>query len=312
MPRALQLLFGFVFLEAIGLPLPAAPALMAAGATAATGRLSFALAWLTAFAALFVGDMLLFAIGRKTGWWFLSLLCRLSANPENCIFSNAARFHKHGRKALLFAKFFPGVNTMAAPLAGSMNMPFRLFLVWDIGGALLYSGLYLGLGYLASPIIERIISHFEHAGRILSWTLFCFVLGYAAFRLLMNWGIRSIPVSAVPPAELAARLEAGDDLLVVDVRSHGYYDEQAQRISGAIRLEPNSLPASLAELPRDKDIYVYCTCQADATSRRVGQLLERAGFRAKVVSGGLAAWKRDGHPLEPVPQSDIIKLPSFR
>jgi membrane protein DedA with SNARE-associated domain/rhodanese-related sulfurtransferase len=312
MPRALELLFAFVFLEAVGLPLPAAPALMAAGATAATGRFPFAFAWTIAFAALFLGDILLFAIGRRTGWWFLSLLCRLSANPENCIFSNAARFHRHGRKALLFAKFFPGVNTMAAPLAGSMNMPLRLFLTWDIGGALLYSGFYLGLGYLASPIITRVISQYENAGRLLTWTLFLVVLAYAAFRLAMNWGVRSIPVSAALPAELAARLKSGDDLLIVDVRSHGYYDEKAQRISGAIRLEPNSLPASLAELPRDKDIYVYCTCQADATSRRVGQLLERAGFRAKVLSGGLSAWKRDGHPLEPVPSSDIIKLPSFR
>lgn len=312
MSPALELLFGFVFLEAIGLPLPAAPALMAAGAASATSRLSLLAVWPTAFAALMLGDCVLYYLGRRTGWWFLGLLCRLSANPENCIFSNAGRFHRHGRKALLFAKFFPGVNTMAAPLAGSMNMSFRLFLLWDIGGALLYSGFYLALGYLFSPIIGKVISRFEETGRALGWLLLVCVLAYALFRLAMNWGVRSVAVTTASPSELAARLAQGDDLMVVDVRSHGYYDQSAQRITGSLRLEPNALPAALAELPLDKEIYLYCTCQGDATSKRVGQLLQRSGFQVKVLAGGLSAWKRDGHPLESVPAEDILKLPTFR
>jgi rhodanese-related sulfurtransferase len=168
------------------------------------------------------------------------------------------------------------------------------------------------IGFLASPIIEKIIARFEETGRTVTWLLLVCVLAYALFRLVMNWGVRSVAVTAAAPAELAQRLATGDDLAIVDVRSHGYYDSNAQRIVGSIRLEPNALPAALAELPRDKDIYLYCTCQADATSRRVGQLLERSGFRVKVLAGGLSAWKREGLPLESVPPDDVIKLPSFR
>jgi membrane protein DedA with SNARE-associated domain/rhodanese-related sulfurtransferase len=311
-PHPLLLLFGFVFLEAMGVPLPAAPALMAAGAACATGGLSVLPTWGTALSALLCGDLLLYALGRKTGWWLLGVLCRLSANPENCIYSNAARFHRHGRKALLFAKFFPGVNTLAAPLAGSMNMRFRDFFLWDLAGAQLYSGFYLLLGFLFSPIIHRIIAQFENAGRFFTWVLLLCVLIYAAFRIYMSRRLTSSGVPMVSPAELAARAASGEDFLIVDVRSHGYYDKAAQRIAGSVRLEPNSLPAALGELPTDKEIYLYCTCQADATSRRVGQLLDRAGFRVKVLEGGLSAWKRQGHPMEQVPEGDIVKLPSFR
>ncbi len=312
MSHALELLFGFVFLEALGLPLPAAPALMAAAATSVAGPHSLLAVWATALSALLLGDCILFYLGRRTGWWFLGLLCRLSADPENCIFSNAGRFLRHGRKVLLFAKFFPGINTMAAPLAGSMNMPFRHFILWDVVGAVVYSGTYIGLGFLFSPIIEKVIERFEQAGRTLGWLLFACVLLYAFFRIAMSWRVRSINVSTSSPKELAARLSNGDDLVVIDVRSHGYYDHNAQRIIGSSRLEPNALPAALTQLPSDKEIYLYCTCQGDVTSQRVAQLLKRSGFQVKVLAGGLSAWRREGHPVEAVPPDDIIKLPTFR
>jgi rhodanese-related sulfurtransferase len=61
--------------------------------------------------------------------------------------------------------------------------------------------------------------------------------------------------------EIAARLEAGeaDKVVIADVRSHGYYDAEASRIRGSIRLEPNLVLTALHELPNNKDIYLYCT-----------------------------------------------------
>ncbi|GAB4410140.1 MAG: hypothetical protein OHK0021_19750 [Bryobacter sp.] len=312
MPRALLLLYGFVVLEALGVPLPAAPALMAAGAASATGRMDLLITWPTALAALLTGDLILFYLGRKTGWWLLGLLCRLSANPESCIYTNAERFQRHGRKALLFAKFFPGVNTLPAPLAGSMNMSFREFITFDILGAALYASFYISLGYAFSPIIERVILHYENAGRLLAWVLLAVVLAYAAIRLYLNRRAQAMGVPLASPRELASRMALGEDVIIADVRSHGYYDTNAQRITGSIRVEPNLLPSTLPNLPKDRDIYLYCTCHADATSRRVGRLLEKEGFKVRVLAGGLTAWKRDGHPLEPVPPEDIIELPKFK
>ncbi len=61
--------------------------------------------------------------------------------------------------------------------------------------------------------------------------------------------------------ELALKLksEEKDKILVADVRSHGYYDAGAGRIKGSIRIEPNNLPVEIESLPKDKDIYLYCT-----------------------------------------------------
>lgn len=61
--------------------------------------------------------------------------------------------------------------------------------------------------------------------------------------------------------ELAARLasDEANRVLIVDVRSHGYYDIGAERIKGSIRIEPNNLEEEIKNLPKHKDIYLYCT-----------------------------------------------------
>src|SRR5437762_3245803 len=142
------ILFVVVFLEAVGLPVPAALALLVAGAAAARGSLNLSLIVAGSIAAMMLGDILMFLMGRYTGWWLLGLLCRLSLNPESCILRSADSFYRRGRLVLLFAKFVPGINTMAAPLAGSMRMPFSQFLGLDFAGASLYVGGYLGVGFL--------------------------------------------------------------------------------------------------------------------------------------------------------------------
>src|SRR5215470_14322632 len=141
-------LFLIVFAEALGFPVPAALALIAGGAAAAAHILSLPTAFGVALAATILGDVLLFLLGRYTGWALLAVLCRLSLNPETCILRSAESFYKHGRTTLLFAKFVPGVNTMVAPLAGSMKMKFAQFLRLDFGGACFYIVAYGAVGFL--------------------------------------------------------------------------------------------------------------------------------------------------------------------
>src|ERR1700723_2197626 len=138
----------FVFLQAIGLPVPCAVALILAAAESAKGHLSVIGVLGGALGGMLVGDVLMFLLGRYTGWWLLGTLCRVSLNPESCILRSADSFYRRGRTLLVIAKFIPGINTMAPPLAGSMNMRFATFLRLDLAGAALYIGSYCIVGYV--------------------------------------------------------------------------------------------------------------------------------------------------------------------
>ena len=140
------------FAEAVGLPLPAALAMLTAGAVAAYGGLHFYLVFGIALLAMISGDVILYFMGRVSGWALLGFLCRLSANPETCILRSAEYFYRRGKQTLLFAKFIPGINTMSPPLAGSMKMRLGVFLQFDALGAALYVGAYSVAGY---PSVTR-------------------------------------------------------------------------------------------------------------------------------------------------------------
>src|ERR1700722_11676096 len=156
-----SILFMIVFLEAIGVPVPAALALLIAGGAMATGALQPFLTVVIAVGATLLGDILMFLMGRYTGWWLLGILCRLSLNPETCILRTADSFYRRGRVMLLFAKFVPGLNTMAPPLAGRMNMPFFQFLRLDLGGSALYVGSFLAVGFAFSGALEAITRGYQ-------------------------------------------------------------------------------------------------------------------------------------------------------
>jgi membrane protein DedA with SNARE-associated domain len=255
-------IFALLFAEAIGLPFPAAIALVAAGAAVGAHTLWGPYVLLTALVALMLGDTAQFWLGRSMGWSLLGFLCRLSINPETCILRSAESFYKRGKVTLVVAKFIPGVNTMAAPLAGSMKMRFWQFLQLDFLGALLYSLTYLAVGYLSRDFLAVVLSNFHAAGRAMEVVVIAALVVYAIYRAMR---FRKHRVYRVVPriqvAELAARLASEDSgkVLIVDVRSHGYYDRGTERIRGSIRIEPNNLEEEIKNLPRDKDIYLYCT-----------------------------------------------------
>src|SRR5436309_3354538 len=249
--------FWVVFAEAIGLPMPAALALVGAGAAVASGSLSAPVVLLLAIVAMLLGDVVLFALGRKMGWALLGFLCKVSVNPETCILRSAESFYRRGRMTLLIAKFIPGVNTMAPPLAGSMNMRLDQFLRFDLGGAGLYIVAYFGVGFLFRDFLVSIMQGFQAAGRAIETVVLIAVLAYIAYRIWLyrkNSMYRVVP--RVQVEELARKLaEEKENILLVDVRSHGYYDADAARIKGSIRLEPNNLAEEVKTMPREKNIY---------------------------------------------------------
>jgi membrane protein DedA with SNARE-associated domain len=256
------LVFIIVLAEALGMPVPAALALVAGGAAAAAGLLRLTTLLLLAVAAMLLGDSLLFVLGRYMGWALLGFLCKLSVNPETCILRSAESFYKRGKATLLFAKFIPGINTMAPPLAGSMRMRPDIFLRLDLAGASLYAIVYIAVGFLFRDFLASLAHGFQTAGRAVESVTVIALIVYAGYRV---WLYRKHAVYRVVPRvqveELARRLasEDKDKILLMDVRSHGYYDAGTARIKGSIRMEPNNLTEEVKTLPKDKDIYVYCT-----------------------------------------------------
>lgn len=256
------IVIAIVFAEAIGLPVPAALAMVVAGAAVAGHLLRAEILLPLTVVTMVLGDTLLFFAGRYSGWALLGFLCKVSVNPETCILRSAESFYKRGKATLLIAKFIPGVNTMGPPLAGSMRMRFSQFLRFDVIGAALYIVAYFVVGFVGRDFLKAISSGIQAAGRTIEEVLLVALLVYVAYRV---WLVRKNRIYRVVPRvqvqELIERLrtEQGEKILVVDVRSHGYYDPEAARIKGSIRIEPNNLEEELQKLPKDRDIYLYCT-----------------------------------------------------
>ncbi|MGA3106110.1 MAG: VTT domain-containing protein [Terriglobales bacterium] len=259
---------GYLFLaivclaEAVGLPVPAALAMLTAGAVTAYGDLHLYFVIMVGVVSMVCGDIFLYYMGRVSGWALLGFLCRLSANPETCILRSAEYFYRRGKQTLLFAKFIPGINTMSPPLAGSMKMRPGDFLQYDALGTLFYVGTYSMVGYLFSDALRAITRGLRSAGFAAEVIFGVGLAVYIVYRIWIYRKYRLLDVIPRIPAEELAKKYASDaahNMLIADVRSHGYYDADSERIAGSIRLEPNNLIEEVKNLPKDREIYLYCT-----------------------------------------------------
>jgi membrane protein DedA with SNARE-associated domain/rhodanese-related sulfurtransferase len=307
-----------LFLAAAGIPLPCSIVLLAAGAVARqTGTLGIYLPM--AIAASLAGDIVLFFGGRYTGWWLLAGMCRLSMNPEGCIFSSSAYFYRRGAKTLLFSKWIPGLSSMAAPLAGSLNMRISRFVRLDVIGVSFYVGVWLIVGYVFNSYLMLIQAALARVGHVVLIVILLVVAGYAASVIVFWVKARKYnQIERVSAEALRARLESRDPsrlMVIADVRSHNYYDPGMQRIKNSIRVEPTRLREELEALREfmapECEIYLYCSCIRDTTSKRVAHMLKQENCRTMVIEGGLKAWIRAGGELELVPEADIQHLPRF-
>ncbi len=255
-------IFLVVLAEALDIPLPASLAMIAGGAAAASGDLRAPVVVAVAIFALILGDSVIYFLGRYMGWALLGFLCKVSVNPETCILRSAELFYKRGKTTLIIAKFIPGINTMAPPLAGSMRMRYGQFLWFDFVGASLYVLAYGGLGYVFHRFLTAIARALGAAGHVAAVGVLIVLGAYIGYRFWLYYKNRIYRVvPRIQIAELAEKLKSEDaeKILLVDVRSHGYYDAGTARIKGSIRIEPNNLNEEIKRLPKDKDIYLYCT-----------------------------------------------------
>jgi membrane protein DedA with SNARE-associated domain len=308
-----------LFFASAGVPLPISIVLLGAGAASHTALslwVLIPLAWVAAVA----GDSLLYCGGKYTGWWLLSGLCRMSPNPENCIFRSAEYFYRRGPKTLLFAKFLPGVSSMAAPLAGSLNMRYSRFVKMDAVGALAYVSSWTLVGYIFSRFINDIVLWVQRLGHAMAVCVLLAIAAYGTMYFVVHVRNRKYRmIERISASTLYERLQQKHDpdklVIIADVRSHGYYDPGGHRIKNSIRVEPSRLKEELKALREfmqpECEIYLYCSCIKDTTSVRIAHMLQQENCKTSVIEGGLKAWVKAGGEVEMVPASDIEHLPRF-
>src|SRR5258708_2237311 len=143
-----------------------------------------------------------------------------------------------------------------------MNMKPWQFLRFDAAGACLYVLAYGTAGYLAHDFVADITRGLQNAGHVLGEVIGAAIVAFVLYRFIQYRRYKMADVVPRVAVEELARRIAGaekDEVIVVDVRSHGYYDSGTARIAGSVRIEPNRLDEELKSLSKDKDIYVYCT-----------------------------------------------------
>ncbi len=254
------LVFGNVLLEQLGLPVPAVPTLVVAGALAADGKLSLAALLLAAFVPTVFADSLWFFLGRRYGQKLLKALCRVSLSPDTCVRQTEGVFEKYGLASLLFAKFVPGYSTIAPPLAGASGTPYARFVFFTAGGTLLWAGSALALGALFHRTVDRVLAGLSSLG---GWA-FVVLAGGLLLYILFKWHqrrrfYRFLRMARIRVADLRTLMDAGESPVIVDVRSSGARQRDPRRIPGAVAIDLEDLDAHVALLPADREIVLYCT-----------------------------------------------------
>src|SRR5258708_6321309 len=212
-------LLGWVFIEQVGLPLPSMPLLLAAGALAGTGHLSFFASLFYVVLAAVAADSIWFQLGRRKGIKILQLLCKISLEPDSCVRRTEGIFSKQGARSLLVAKFLPGLSAVAPPLAGIFHMRSRRFLLFDALGSLLWAGTFLGLGVVFSGQIERVSEHLVSLGGWLLVLLLGVLAAYIAYKFVARRRfLRELRISRITVDELKEKLDSGEELVIVDLR----------------------------------------------------------------------------------------------
>jgi membrane protein DedA with SNARE-associated domain len=252
------LLFFWVLAEQSAIPVPSAPLLLAAGALVRSGRLGLAVALACCVGAAMIADSIWFQLGRTGGRRILRLLCRVSLEPDSCVRRTENAFLKYGLSSLLISKFVPGLNAVAAPLAGNSRASYGRFLLFDGAGAALWSGAYLALGYLFSTQLELLLGYASTMGSgLLLLIVALFGLWIGRKYLQRHMFLRKLRGDRITPEELQDRVNAGEDLVIVDLRSS--LSEEAVSIPGAIRLSVDELTRRSDEIPRDREIILFCS-----------------------------------------------------
>ncbi|HXY75460.1 MAG TPA: rhodanese-like domain-containing protein [Steroidobacteraceae bacterium] len=306
-PFGLGLVFFNVLLDQLGVPVPAIPTLVVAGALAAGGRLPLLTLIGVAVLASFIADCSWYFAGRRYGGGVMKLVCRISLTPDICVGQAQASFERHGAKLILVAKFIPGVSMITPPLAGAMHMPMGRFAALSVASALLWVGAALLGGVLLREEVEWVLPHLGEVGKA---ALVVLSFGFAAYIAYKWWQRRryysALDMARITVAELYELMQCDPPPVIVDVRSSTAESLERKRIPGSLHFPLQEFPRHIGKLPREREIVLYCSCPHEASAAQAALLLMSSGFRrVRPLGGGLDAWIAAGYAIEEIPASEF-------
>jgi len=301
---AYLIIFLWVLVEQIGIPIPSVPVLLTAGTLSATHRVSWIAITLAMLLGCIVADTIWFALGRRYGNSVLKLLCRFSFEASTCVSKTEGYFTRRGAVTLLFAKFVPGLSTVAAPIAGQTGMSLPRFLAWDLAGSFIWGEAFILAGRFFGDIAKKSAPFFAWLGHFAIVIFVLMVLGFLAHRIWKQRKfLQQVRELRLEPTELKTMLDIAETNhtpppFIVDLRHPLDYLPDPRVLPGALRIGPNELKQHSEIIPRDRDVILYCTCPSEETSAKLALQLHKMGvYRVRPLRGGFDGWKQAGYPL---------------
>jgi membrane protein DedA with SNARE-associated domain/rhodanese-related sulfurtransferase len=320
---AYLIIFLWVLVEQIGIPIPSVPVLLTAGTLSATHRVSWFGITLAMLFACVTADTVWFSLGRRYGNSVLKLLCRLSFEASTCVSKTEGYFTRRGAVTLLFAKFVPGLSTVAAPIAGQTGMSYPRFVAWDLAGSLIWGETFILAGRFFGDLAKKSAPFFAWLGHFAIFIFAAMVLGFLAHRIWKQRKfLQQVREMRLEPSELKSMLDDAEangnkPPFIVDLRHPLDYLPDPRVLPGALRIGPNEIKQHSEIIPRDRDVILYCTCPSEETSAKLALQLHKIGiYRVRPLRGGFDGWKQAGYPLvdyvTDTPTSTVVQqiLPS--
>ncbi|MDB5861410.1 MAG: sulfurtransferase, partial [Ramlibacter sp.] len=306
--HALAAVFLVTFAARAGVPVPAAPLLVVAGAMGQSAQLPLMAVAAASVLANLAGDTVWFAAGKFWGHRVLRVVCRVSLSPDSCVRQSEDLVLRWGGSSLVAAKFLPGVSVVAAPMAGALGMRWPRFIGYGLLSGAVYTLVYLGLGMVFEARVERALDLLADAGVLGAVVLLALLAAFVGYRSHRRREFRrSADIPRIGVADLRAMMEGGHAPVIIDVRARASLQVDPRQIPGAINVEFARVEAFARELPRGREVVLYCNCPNEASAARAAMLLAQGGARrARPLAGGLDAWFA---PRAPAPQ--VVRVPTL-
>jgi membrane protein DedA with SNARE-associated domain/rhodanese-related sulfurtransferase len=305
--HAYSVMFGWVLVEQAGVPIPSVPLMLAAGTMSAAHKIYLALIIPLILLACFIADSMWYWLGRRFGSRVMDVLCKVSLDASTCVHRAQGSIARRGGVTLLFAKFVPGVSTIAAPIAGQSGMSFPEFAAYDMAGTLIWAGAWLFAGRFFGDLARQSSEFFATLTRFAAGLVVLMVVGTIVYRYVQRRmfmtelrGLRLQPEALLEMIDASHR-DGINPPFIIDLRHPLDVLTDPMVLPGALRIGPDELRTHREEIPRDREIVLYCTCPSEQTSAKIAMELRRLGVhRVRPLLGGLQGWKDAGYPLEPV------------
>ena len=299
------LLVGAVLGRQACLPIPANLVLIAAGALARSGHLSLPKVLFLSVMTFLLADLAWYDAGRRFGERMLHFVCGHTRNPESCAGRATAAYSKRGVRTLLISKFVPGLDALAAPLAGRYGVPVIKFMAFDALGAALWTITYAALGYIFDTQLDRVAVHIARLGTLMTIVILAGI-GFFLVRRFVRWYrmVRQFNLARITPEELRKKLNANEDILLIDLQGRSASTTERVAIPGAVRIDPRALEQFRdVEIPASREVVLYCATSGEITSARVALDLRQKGIEnVRPLAGGIRAWRERGFPVT----SDVL------